>query len=145
MYHLGALLSINFINIIWAAFAPISLCKKIPNTSCNHIKLRKPVSFKKLLVKCWWNCNLLTSHFVSLSILRKWCISWPLLGNENCFSGLFSGHESIDCFSQCHCYLKKQEAFLLNKVFSKDYKLVLIPWRCVTSVWITLLYHYDLI
>ena len=42
---------VNFNNNLRTAFAQNSLCQKITNTNC---KLRKTLSYKKLLVKCWW-------------------------------------------------------------------------------------------
>jgi hypothetical protein len=47
--------SVNFTNILWAAFAPKSFCQKITNPNCKHIKAAQKLSYekaaRKILVK----------------------------------------------------------------------------------------------
>ncbi len=47
--------SVNFTNILWAAFAPESFCQKITNPNCKHIKATQKLlcakAARKILVK----------------------------------------------------------------------------------------------
>jgi len=49
---------VNFNNILWAVFEPISFPQKITNTNCKHRKAAKTLSCTKLLEKCWYNFHL---------------------------------------------------------------------------------------
>ncbi len=49
--------SVNFNNILRAAFAPIFLCQKSTNIKCKFKKYKhKHFRTKKLRAKYWWNC-----------------------------------------------------------------------------------------
>jgi len=51
---------VNFTNILQAYFAPIFFHKKIQNQTVSREELQKSLLYKKLLVKCWCNCHLVS-------------------------------------------------------------------------------------
>jgi len=66
--HWRTIRVINFIKILWAAFAPIFLHQKIKSQTVTGEKLRKALSYKKVLHKM----------LTKLTPCRWWCHGRPL-------------------------------------------------------------------
>ena len=89
--------TVNYTNILRAAFAPISFCQKNTNLSRKFKKAaQKTFCTKKLLVKCWWNWNLAlnTKNWSALNNLP----SVPKIG-AIVVPGKMSNHYLITCYS----------------------------------------------
>ncbi len=74
--HRGKHSSVNFINILWAAHAPIFCSKKLQSQTALEKSCALHFCMKKGQVKCWWNWHLKFSVVIVCEHTHKQSMHW---------------------------------------------------------------------